>query len=60
MFSVASELRYYLWTMMAAAMAAVIALGDMPALPRSVRWRAGMEMAAPPLVITLVAALARL
>ncbi|KKW89601.1 hypothetical protein [Sphingobium chungbukense] len=59
-FSVASELRYYLWTMMAAAMAAVIALGDMPALPRSVRWRAGMEMAAPPLVITLVAALARL
>lgn len=59
-FSVASELRYYLWTMTAAAMATVIALGDFPALPRPERWRAGLEMALPTLAVLSVATLARL
>jgi len=59
-FSVASELRYYLWTMMATAMATVIALGDFPALPPAERWRAALEMAVPTLVVLLPATLARL
>jgi hypothetical protein len=59
-FSVASELRYYLWTMMATAMATVIALGDFPALPPAERWRAALEMAVPTLAVLLPATLARL
>ncbi|WP_176591383.1 hypothetical protein [Sphingobium sp. EM0848] len=59
-FSVAAELRYYLWTMMAGAMATVIAIGDFPALPRSQRWRAGLEIALPSLAVISAATLARL
>lgn len=59
-FSVASELRYYLWTMMAVAMALVVALSDFPALPRRGRWRAGLEMVAPALAVALIAGVARL
>ncbi|WP_242122839.1 hypothetical protein [Sphingobium sp. Sx8-8] len=59
-FSVASELRYYLWTMMAASMATVVTLGDLPALPHAQRWRAGLGMAAPAFAVALIAALARL
>ncbi|WP_313803098.1 hypothetical protein [Sphingobium sp.] len=59
-FSVASELRYYLWTMVAASVATVIALGDVPALRRPDRWRTGLEIAVPPLAVALAATLARL
>ena len=60
LFSVASELRYYLWTMMAAAVAAVIALGDLPSLPTGDRRRAMAKMAAPVLIIVALAVTARL
>lgn len=59
-FSVASELRYYLWTTMATAMATVIALGDFPALPPAERRRAALEIAVPTLAVLLPATLARL
>ena len=54
-FSVAAELRYYLWTMIATALALVIALGDMAALAPGVRRRPALIAFAPLTVIMLTA-----
>lgn len=55
-FSVACELRYYLWTMIATALALVIAVSDMAALAPQSRWRTGLVAFGPLVVITVTAA----
>lgn len=59
-FSVACELRYYLWTMIATALALVIALSDMATLAPSVRRRTAMVAFVPLVVIALTAGVWRL
>jgi len=58
-FSVASELRYYLWTIVAVAVAALVAAGDLWAMRRDLRrWDYGL-VAAPPAVIAALCLLWR-
>ena len=54
-FSVASELRYYLWTMIATAIALMIMLSDLRTLPTAARKRP-VVLALAPLVVVLGAA----
>ena len=54
-FSVACELRYYLWTMIATALALVLVLGDMAGLAPGARWRTALVAFVPLGVIVLIA-----
>ena len=54
-FSVASELRYYLWTMIATALAAAITISDLAALPLHARRRAGLAALLPFAIVTITA-----
>jgi hypothetical protein len=62
--SVASELRYYLWTMIAAALAAVMAISDLAAAPRAkpAPWppRRAWIIAGPPLAVAAICTVWRL
>jgi hypothetical protein len=46
-FSVASELRYYLWTMIATALALVITVSDLGTFPDAARWRPALTALVP-------------
>jgi hypothetical protein len=58
--SVASELRYYLWTYMAIAVAAVIAIADMVAVRARLTTRHSALIATPPVLIAVIALLWRI
>lgn len=59
-FSVASELRYYLWTMMAGALALVIALADLPRVAPARRGGVLLSIFGPATIVAAAAAMARL
>lgn len=54
-FGVASELRYHLWTILAAALAALIAVADVHGGARVARWRGVLAVGLPVLAIALCA-----
>jgi hydrogenase/urease accessory protein HupE len=58
--SVSSELRYYLWTMIGAALAAVMAVSDMAAVRERLMARHYWMIAGPPLAITAICTIWRL
>ena len=57
--SVAAELRYHLWTMLAAAIATVVALADLGRGSAFPRWRLWAALA-PPAIVVLLGSLWRL
>ncbi|MBT2188714.1 hypothetical protein [Sphingobium nicotianae] len=59
LFGVAAELRYYLWTLIAVALAIAIVFADLPALSGARRWSTLAIMLAPALLIALAALAAR-
>jgi hypothetical protein len=58
-FSVASELRYYLWTMIAGALALAMTISDGATLPARQRWRPGLVAMAPLGMVVVFASLWR-